>query len=62
MIYSGFRISAYGKMEINMGEQYFRGGVKATAGKNRIVPFNKEIITFVDEGNPLSLIPIPVPH
>ncbi len=51
MIYSGFRISAYRKIEINMEEQYFRGGVKTTAGKNRIVPFNQEIIPFIREDN-----------
>ena len=53
MIYSGFRISAYHKMEINMEEQYFRGGVKTKSGKNRIVPFNEEIIPFIKADNPL---------
>lgn len=53
MIYSGFRISAYRKLEINMEEQYFRGGVKTAAGKNRIVPFNREIIPFIRKDNPL---------
>ena len=53
MAYSGFRISAYSKMEVNMEGQYFRGGVKTKAGKDRIVPFNKEIIPFINEGNPL---------
>lgn len=51
MIYSGFRISAYGKLEVNMDEEYFRGGVKTKAGKNRIVPFNKEIIPFIHNDN-----------
>lgn len=51
MVYSGFRISAYRKLEINMEEQYFRGGVKTSAGKNRIVPFNREIIPFIREDN-----------
>lgn len=53
MIYSGFRISAYHTLEINMKEQYFRGGVKTKAGKNRIVPFNEEIIPFINADNPL---------
>lgn len=53
MIYSGFRISAYKTMEINLEEQYFRGGVKTQAGKNRIVPFNKEIIPFITKENVL---------
>lgn len=50
MIYSGFRISAYRSMEVNMDGQYFRGGVKTSAGKNRVVPFNREIIPFIKEG------------
>ena len=53
MIYSGFRISAYRKLEINMEDQYFRGGVKTAAGKNRIVPFNREILPFIRRNNPL---------
>ena len=53
MIYSGFRISAYRNIEINMDDQYFRGGVKTKAGKNRIVPFNKEIVPFIRKDNPL---------
>ena len=51
MIYSGFRISAYKTVEINMDEQYFKGGVKTKAGKGRIVPFNKEIIPFIQKEN-----------
>ncbi len=57
MVYSGFRISAYSKMEINMEERYFRGGVKTKAGRNRIVPFNKEIIPFISENSPLFCLP-----
>lgn len=38
MCYSGFRVSAYKKMEVNLKEWYFRGGVKTEAGKNRVVP------------------------
>ena len=53
MVYSGYRISAYSKMEINMDRQYFRGGVKTRAGKDRIVPFHKEIIPFIQSDNPL---------
>lgn len=51
MIYSGFRISAYGKLEINIEEQYFRGGVKTESSKNRIVPFHKKIIPFIHSDN-----------
>lgn len=58
MVYSGFRISAYHKLEINMEEQYFRGGVKTAAGKNRIVPFNQEIIPFIHRDNPLFMLTV----
>ncbi len=51
MIYSGFRISAYRNIEINLEEQYFRGGVKTQSGRNRIVPFNKEIVSFITKEN-----------
>lgn len=53
MVYSGFRISAYAKLEINFEGQYFCGGVKTSAGKNRIVPFHREIIPLIDRENPL---------
>ena len=53
MIYSGFRISAYRKLEINLEEQYFRGGVKTVSGKNRIVPFHHLIIPLIRKDNPL---------
>lgn len=56
MIYSGFRVSAYSKIEINFEEQYFRGGVKTAAGKNRIVPFNHVIVPLIDEKNRLFLL------
>lgn len=48
MIYSGYRIAAYEKLEINFSEQYFKGGVKSRAGKGRIVPFNSIIIPFIN--------------
>ena len=47
MIYSGYRIAAYSTLEINMEEQYFKGGVKTAASKGRIVPFNHLIIPFI---------------
>lgn len=49
MIYSGFRIAAYSKLEINLDEKYFCGGVKTAAGKNRIVPFCAAIEPFIDK-------------
>lgn len=47
MIYSGFRISAFETIEINLQEQYFKGGVKTKAGKGRIVPIHPAISSFV---------------
>lgn len=46
MIYSGFRIKAFETIEINTKELYFKGGVKTTAGKDRIVPVHPAIRTF----------------
>ena len=43
MCYSGFRITAYADMEINLEERYFRGGVKTRAGKHRTVPIHHAI-------------------
>lgn len=47
MCYSGFRISAYATIEVNLKENYFRGGVKTTAGKNRVVPIHSGILPLV---------------
>lgn len=47
MCYSGYRIRAYQKMEINLEENYFKGGVKTTAGKSRIVPIHPAIRPLV---------------
>lgn len=52
MIYSGFRISAYETIEVNVKEQYFKGGVKTRAGKNRVVPFHQSIIPFAKAFHP----------
>ncbi len=46
LIYSGFRISAFGTLDINLDERYFKGGVKTKAGKGRIVPIHKSIYDF----------------
>ena len=48
MIYSGFRITAYRSMEINLEDGYFRGGVKTKAGKGRIVPIHPYIRPLVE--------------
>lgn len=47
MCYSGFRISAYKTMEVNLDELYFQGGVKNKYSKNRIVPIHSAIIPLV---------------
>lgn len=47
MIYSGFRISAYADMEVNLDKRYFKGGVKTDAGKDRIVPIHHAILPLV---------------
>lgn len=46
LCYSGFRISAFESMEINLEEMYFRGGVKNKTSKNRIVPIHSCIQSF----------------
>ncbi|MCH5272892.1 MAG: integrase [Lachnospiraceae bacterium] len=46
MIYSGFRIKAFETIEINTEEFYFKGGVKTSAGKSRIVPIHDSIREF----------------
>ena len=47
MCYSGWRISEFLDMEINLKEGYFRGGIKTAAGKDRIVPIHSGIKEFV---------------
>lgn len=47
MCYSGFRISAYRSLYVNLEEKYFQGGVKTASGKNRIVPIHSSILPFV---------------
>lgn len=47
MCYSGFRISEYKGLEINLEQRYFQGGTKTNAGKNRIVPIHSAILSFV---------------
>ena len=47
MCYSGFRISAYLDMNTNLEEEYFQGGVKTAAGKDRIVPIHSAILPLV---------------
>lgn len=49
MCYSGFRISAYKTIEINLQERYFKGGVKTRTSKDRIVPIHSAIIPLVSQ-------------
>ncbi len=49
MIYTGFRVAAYKTIQYNEAQQYFQGGVKNLASKNRIVPLHPAIQTFAKE-------------
>lgn len=49
MCYSGYRISAYKTLKVNLHEQYFQGGIKTASGKNRIVPIHSAIYPLVDQ-------------
>lgn len=48
MCYSGFRITEYRSLEVNLEEKYFYGGIKTTAGKNRTVPIHTAIFPLVE--------------
>ena len=47
MCYSGFRIAEYTKINVNLNENYFCGGLKTKSGKNRIVPIHSGILPLV---------------
>lgn len=47
MCYSGFRISEYKDLEINLNKNYFCGGIKTVSGKDRTVPIHPGILSFV---------------
>lgn len=49
MCYSGFRISEFKTLSVNLEERYFKGGVKTEAGKNRVVPIHDAILGFVQD-------------
>lgn len=49
MCYTGYRISAYKNMEVNLDEMYFRGGLKTAAGKDRMVPIHPCIQDLVED-------------
>lgn len=47
MCYSGYRIAAYKKMEVDLKDNYFFGGVKTKNSKNRMVPIHSAILPSV---------------
>lgn len=49
MIYTGFRITAYQTIQYNESGQFFQGGVKTAASKNRIVPLHPAIQSFAKD-------------
>ena len=67
MIYSGFRISEYQGLEVNLEERYFKGGGKTKAGKDRIVPIHSGIYNLVSQrisryGKLLPIAPVTLRH
>lgn len=49
MCYSGYRISAYTTLDVNLKEKYFQGGIKTAHSKNRIVPIHSAIYPLVEQ-------------
>ena len=47
MCYSGWRINEFKSLEVNLKENYFYGGLKTKAGKERFVPIHPAIRNFV---------------
>ena len=45
--YSGWRISEFRTLEINLDECYYKGGMKTAAGKDRVVPIHSAILPLV---------------
>lgn len=56
MCYSGYRILAYTKMEVNLKENYFKGGVKTKSSKDRIVPIHSGILELVKQRDATNLL------
>lgn len=48
MIYSGFRISEFKVIDVNLEEKYFHGGLKNKTSKTRFVPIHSAIYSFVE--------------
>lgn len=51
LIYTGFRISEFLNIEIDLDKRYFKGGIKTAAGKNRIVPIHDSIFPLIEKYN-----------
>ena len=49
MCLCGYRTSAFKTLEINLEEKYFKGGVKTSASKGRIVPIHSSILPMVTD-------------
>lgn len=47
MCYSGFRITEYKTLSVDLKGKYFQGGIKTAAGKGRIVPIHSGILSIV---------------
>lgn len=47
MCYSGFRVAAYQNMEVNIEQEYFKGGVKNKYSRDRMVPIHPAILPLV---------------
>jgi len=56
LCYSGWRISEFINIEIDLKEMVFRGGMKTRAGKGRIVPIHNSILPILIEymDNPIK--------
>ncbi len=49
MCYSGYRISAYSTLNVDLKEKYFQGGIKTVYSRNRIVPIHPAIYPLVEK-------------
>lgn len=49
MIYSGYRITAYTTLEVNLEQGYFNGGIKTKTSKERTVPIHSGIRSLVEK-------------
>ncbi|WP_017795146.1 tyrosine-type recombinase/integrase [Oceanobacillus kimchii] len=52
MIYSGIRpgeLVEIKNKDINLDERFFRGGIKTSAGKNRLIPIHKKIHSLIEK-------------